>query len=164
MSKVFIGLVSLFALVGILLIWQASSSKTSPIYTPSELLSKVDADEQKSLYRVRVVGRVEEEGLSYHDTPPFQLQFKLADSPLGTQMVSEVTDTPQREEEELGPEAMQKTTLAVVYDDIKPDMFAPGRDVIVDGDFVNGELRAASLLTQCPSKYTPASPTDAGEE
>jgi cytochrome c-type biogenesis protein CcmE len=32
-------------------------------------------------------------------------------------------------------------------------MFADGRDVIVEGRYTDGELRASQVLTSCPSKY-----------
>lgn len=38
----------------------------------------------------------------------------------------------------------------------KPDMFAPGRDVIVEGRLTrNSTIEARQVLTSCPSKYTP---------
>jgi cytochrome c-type biogenesis protein CcmE len=38
----------------------------------------------------------------------------------------------------------------------KPDMFAPGRDVIVEGKLVaDGSIAATNVLTSCPSKYKP---------
>ena len=49
--------------------------------------------------------------------------------------------------------------LAVLYRGTVPDMFAPGRAVVVSGRLRNGMFVAVpgSLLTKCPSKYTPAS-------
>lgn len=42
----------------------------------------------------------------------------------------------------------------VVYNGILPDMFAEGRDVIVEGTYrTAGTLQAHTLLTSCPSKY-----------
>ena len=42
----------------------------------------------------------------------------------------------------------------VAYNGILPDMFAEGRDVIVEGTYVGGEsFHARTLLTACPSKY-----------
>ena len=39
----------------------------------------------------------------------------------------------------------------------KPDMFAAGRDVIVEGRLVDGsKIEARQVLTSCPSKYVPA--------
>ena len=38
----------------------------------------------------------------------------------------------------------------------KPDMFAEGRDVIVEGRILpTGEIAATQVLTSCPSKYQP---------
>jgi cytochrome c-type biogenesis protein CcmE len=38
----------------------------------------------------------------------------------------------------------------------KPDMFAPGRDVIVEGLLTrDGVIQARQVLTSCPSKYSP---------
>jgi cytochrome c-type biogenesis protein CcmE len=42
----------------------------------------------------------------------------------------------------------------VVYNGILPDMFAEGRDVIVEGTYLPaGTFHAHTLLTSCPSKY-----------
>ncbi|HLK87489.1 MAG TPA: cytochrome c maturation protein CcmE [Candidatus Binataceae bacterium] len=41
----------------------------------------------------------------------------------------------------------------------KPDMFAAGRDVIVEGRFAaDGTIEARQVLTSCPSKYVPKKP------
>jgi cytochrome c-type biogenesis protein CcmE len=38
----------------------------------------------------------------------------------------------------------------------KPDMFAPGRDVIVEGKIgPDGAIAATQVMTSCPSKYKP---------
>ena len=38
----------------------------------------------------------------------------------------------------------------------KPDMFAPGRDVIVEGKLGHdGAIAATQVMTSCPSKYKP---------
>jgi cytochrome c-type biogenesis protein CcmE len=37
----------------------------------------------------------------------------------------------------------------------KPDMFAPGRDVIVEGLLQDNAIQARQVLTSCPSKYSP---------
>jgi cytochrome c-type biogenesis protein CcmE len=43
----------------------------------------------------------------------------------------------------------------------KPDMFAAGRDVIVEGQLMrNNTIEARQVLTSCPSKYAPKSTTD----
>ncbi len=42
----------------------------------------------------------------------------------------------------------------VAYNGILPDMFAEGRDVIVEGTYDrDGSFHARTLLTACPSKY-----------
>lgn len=46
--------------------------------------------------------------------------------------------------------------LRVEYTGIVPDMFAEGRDVIVEGTYADGVLRAQTVMTSCPSKYEPA--------
>ena len=41
----------------------------------------------------------------------------------------------------------------------KPDMFGPGRDVIVEGRITpDGTIEATQVLTSCPSKYVPKEP------
>jgi len=52
-------------------------------------------------------------------------------------------------------------TVAVVYKGSVPDLFATGRELVVDGKLVNGTFVAkpGSMVTKCPSKYS-ATPTD----
>lgn len=49
--------------------------------------------------------------------------------------------------------ATASATLAVRYNGVLPDMFAAGRDVIVEGRVREGVFHANTLLTTCPSKY-----------
>jgi cytochrome c-type biogenesis protein CcmE len=48
-------------------------------------------------------------------------------------------------------------TVPVVYHGSVPDLFKVGRDVVVDGRYRNGVFVAKrnTLVTKCPSKYTP---------
>jgi cytochrome c-type biogenesis protein CcmE len=48
-------------------------------------------------------------------------------------------------------------TVPVLYHGTVPDLFRTGRHVVVDGRLRNGVFVAApnSLLTKCPSKYSP---------
>jgi cytochrome c-type biogenesis protein CcmE len=48
-------------------------------------------------------------------------------------------------------------TVPVVYHGSVPDLFKAGRDVAVSGKLANGVFAGArdSLVTKCPSKYTP---------
>jgi cytochrome c-type biogenesis protein CcmE len=51
-----------------------------------------------------------------------------------------------------------KTAVPVVYKGSVPDLFKVGRHVVVDGKLRGGVFRAipGTLVTKCPSKYTPA--------
>jgi cytochrome c-type biogenesis protein CcmE len=48
-------------------------------------------------------------------------------------------------------------TVPVVYKGSVPDLFRPGRDIVVEGRLQNGVFVAVpgTLVTKCPSKYTP---------
>ena len=43
--------------------------------------------------------------------------------------------------------------VAVAYKGILPDMFAEGREVVVEGRYEVPGLRAKQIMTSCPSKY-----------
>jgi cytochrome c-type biogenesis protein CcmE len=49
-------------------------------------------------------------------------------------------------------------TVPVLYRGTVPDLFQRGRDVVVDGRLRSGVFVAVpgTLLTKCPSKYTPS--------
>ena len=49
------------------------------------------------------------------------------------------------------------TTVPVLYHGSVPDLFRTGRHVVVDGRLRNGTFVAVpgTLVTKCPSKYTP---------
>ena len=53
-----------------------------------------------------------------------------------------------------GPAEMGDT-VPVAFTGIVPDMFAEGRDVIVEGHYADGTLHAQQIMTSCPSKYEP---------
>lgn len=47
-------------------------------------------------------------------------------------------------------------SVPVKYTGLLPDMFAEGRDVVVEGDPSGAEVfEATTVLTSCPSKYAP---------
>lgn len=48
-------------------------------------------------------------------------------------------------------------TVPVVYTGTVPDLFRPGRDIVVEGRFRSGVFVAApdTMVTKCPSKYAP---------
>ena len=53
-------------------------------------------------------------------------------------------------------------TVLVVYKGSVPDLFAPGRDLVVEGELRNGTFVATpgTMVTKCPSKYTAVKPSD----
>lgn len=130
MGKVFISLVALFIVCGSALVYQATQGTSSLVLMPSEVLTR---GASKDLKRIRVGGRVVEP-IQYQTEPRMVLSFKVKNPSGGEE------------------------TVPVVYAGLKPDMFAAGRDVLIDGDYVGGTIQAAKLQTQCPSKYEPAVP------
>jgi cytochrome c-type biogenesis protein CcmE len=48
--------------------------------------------------------------------------------------------------------------VPVAYHGVLPDMFAPGREVVVEGRYTAGALAARQIMTSCPSKYEAAKP------
>lgn len=137
MRKVFFSLIFLAAVIGGLLVYGSIRGTSSLVLNPDEVRAKA---ENGDLKRIRVGGRVSQEPIDYVVTPKFRLSFTILN--------------PNREHE----------TLPVVYYGVKPDMFEAGRDVLLDGDFMDGTLVATTLLTQCPSKYEPPHPVNHGEE
>ena len=57
-------------------------------------------------------------------------------------------------------------TLPVEFTGVVPDMFAEGRDVIIEGTYTDGILHAQTVMTSCPSKYEAeeeGAPADGGQ-
>jgi len=54
-------------------------------------------------------------------------------------------------------------SVAVLYAGSVPDLFKVGRHLVVDGELKNGTFVAVpgSMVTKCPSKYTPVAPPSA---
>lgn len=138
MDKRAFTIILFFLAFGVVLLLQASRVATSVVLTPTELIERSQGEQE--IPRVRIAGRVVEDSIRYRVDPKFELRFRVAEP-----------------ESDAGAAA---ESIPVVYYDVKPDMFAPGRDVILDGDFRDGEFQASQLLTQCPSKYEPPSPAD----
>jgi len=136
MNRIFLSLVLVAVVVGGLLTFQATRVGTSDVLLPSALAAE-SAD--AVVARIRVAGRVSDDPIEYAVAPSFELKFAVLDP---------------------GSKATGPGVLRVVYRGVKPDMFAPGRDVIMDGNFSGGVLEATKLLTQCPSKYEAPKPTD----
>lgn len=134
MNKLFILIVSVFALGAVGLVYQASQEGTALVLQPSELLAK--SGSSHSINRIRVAGRIAPGAIDYVVEPQIELRFAVHD--------------PNKDH--------PGESIPVVYNGLRPDMFAAGRDVIIDGDFKSGVLYANKLLTQCPSKYEAPDP------
>jgi cytochrome c-type biogenesis protein CcmE len=130
MGKIFISLVLIFLVVGGALVFLATKGTSSLVLSPSELLAEAPAG---YLQRIRVGGRVVDP-IVYQTEPQMVLSFSVKD-PKGSEV-----------------------PVPVVYQGLRPDMFAAGRDVLIDGDYENSVIKAAKLQTQCPSKYEPVVP------
>lgn len=136
-NRVFISLLIGVTVIVIVLVMQASTSGISTVLLPSDL-SAMSGSNRK---RLRVAGRVAPASISYRVEPNFLLEFSIHDP----------------------AENNQSEQVAVVYKGIKPDMFAVGRDVILDGEWAGDVFIASKLMTQCPSKYEPPAPQGAPE-
>lgn len=130
MNKRFIYLLLFFFIVAGLMVFQATRATASLVLLPSDLI----ALEGKNMERIRVGGRVTTGEIKYQLEPSMELRFHIEDP------------------------KDPKGSIPVFYKGLKPDMFTPGRDVLIDGDFEGGTLNAQKLLTQCPSKYEPPKP------
>jgi cytochrome c-type biogenesis protein CcmE len=79
------------------------------------------------------------------------------------QLVGKVVGTPSGDAHGAGlrftlRDVTGAATVAVLYHGTVPDLFRSGRDVVMQGRLRNGVFVATpnSLLTKCPSKYTPS--------
>src|SRR5207244_3211767 len=80
---------------------------------------------------LRVAGRVQPGSIDY-DAKTLRLRFHLG---------------------AFSDAAAPGLSVPVAFTGVKPDMFADGRDVIVEGRYADGVLQANQVLTSCPSKY-----------
>jgi cytochrome c-type biogenesis protein CcmE len=129
--KIFLSLLLLFIVIAAAMVYQATKSTASSVLIPSVLLN-----EHKDHLRVRIGGQVTTDAITYTLEPKIILKFTVRDAGSNS-----------------------SPSVPVVYQGLKPDMFAPGRNVLIDGNFEGGILTATNLLTQCPSKYEPPSPS-----
>jgi cytochrome c-type biogenesis protein CcmE len=109
------------------LIYSAASSTSVYYLTLAEFMPQREALADEG---VRVAGRVRSGSVQW-DPRNLDLAFKLGDF--------EVEST---------------LSVPVTYRGLLPDMFAEGRDVIVEGKYNReGVFQAHTVLTSCPSKY-----------
>jgi cytochrome c-type biogenesis protein CcmE len=96
---------------------------------------------------LRVAGRVVP-GTIRWDPSSLTLQFAITQPPLGDGQPTVTTVATTA----LAPATFKVTSRGQP----KPDMFAAGRDVIVEGLLsTDGTIEARQVLTSCPSKYSP---------
>jgi cytochrome c-type biogenesis protein CcmE len=128
-----IGACLLAASIGYLMVAGLQTSSTY-YFTVAEFLPRKDELVGQG---IRVAGRVAEGSLRKQTTVK------------GTEMAFVIGDF-----EGPGRVAVEGT-VPVAYTGVVPDMFGEGRDVIVEGRYVDGTLQAQTVLTSCPSKYEP---------
>jgi len=125
-TKFIVGNVVIVAAVGFLVYTAVDQTKMYMV-TVGEYLSARDA---YSGTTVRIAGRVRPDSMKW-DAARHDLVFTLDD----------ITG---------------KGSVTVHYTGLLPDMFAEGRDVIVEGPATEGQVfEATAVLTSCPSKYEP---------
>lgn len=124
------------------LIYTAARETSAYFLTMDEYAAQAHAHEGKPL---RLAGRVTDGSVEWNPRT-LDLAFEIQSIPprAGTE-----------DEAAVKPVALtdDAATLTVKYNGILPDMFAEGRDVIVEGHVTNQVFEANTLLTTCPSKY-----------
>jgi cytochrome c-type biogenesis protein CcmE len=125
-AKFIVGIGAIVCAVGFLVYTAVDQTKMYMV-TVAEYLGNREAYAGTT---VRIAGRVREESMNW-DGATRDLRFTLDD--------------------------MQGSgSVAVHYTGLLPDMFAEGRDVVVEGPHTDGEVfEADTVLTSCPSKYEP---------
>lgn len=134
-QKFFLGV---FLIVGAIsyLIYTGIRETSNYYLTIEEFLPQKDAFANEG---VRLAGRVQTGSVQWN---PKDLRLSFVLGPFNAQTESHVSPG-----------------LSVNYQGILPDMFAEGRDVIVEGKYEAGQsLVAKTIMTSCPSKYEPEKP------
>jgi cytochrome c-type biogenesis protein CcmE len=97
---------------------------------------------------LRVAGRVAAGSISW-DSSTLTLAFAMTQPPADPSQLAGVTQI-------AATDAAPLAFRVIARGQPKPDMFAPGRDVIVEGRLAaNDTIEARQVLTSCPSKYVP---------
>jgi len=125
-SKFVVGVVIIVSAVAFL-VYNAVDQTKMYMVTVSEYLAAPNAYSGTTL---RIAGRVQDKSMQWDDAK-HELSFALND----------ITGDGQ---------------IKVHYTGLLPDMFAEGRDVIVEGPQTEADVfEASAVLTSCPSKYEP---------
>jgi cytochrome c-type biogenesis protein CcmE len=97
---------------------------------------------------IRVAGRVKPGNIAW-DPNSLTLKFEIAPIP-----DVDASGAPVRPVSVVASDPVSFRVIAA--GEPKPDMFAPGRDVIVEGKLgPDGAIAATQVMTSCPSKYKP---------
>ncbi len=133
-SKFLIGALLIVGAVGYLIYTSIQETKVYYFTIDEFLLNQ----ETLANTDVRVAGRVQDGSIQW-DPAALNLTFRLTPIEPGTIPVGALPPG-----------------VAVSYQGILPDMFAEGRDVIVEGLYTpDRQLVASTIMTSCPSKYEP---------
>ena len=136
-KRFLVGAAVIVAAVGYLI--YAGIRETSAYYLSMDEFN--DVKEQLVGKRVRVSGHVEP-GTVEWDAGNLELRFTLGAAP-----------------DKIDVGGAGGGLLPVEFKGIRPDMFAEGRGVIVEGVYwPDKRFVAGTLLTSCPSKYEPEAP------
>jgi cytochrome c-type biogenesis protein CcmE len=101
---------------------------------------------------LRLAGRVSD-GTVKWDPKTLDLEFVIVPIPPKAAAEHALADGGEAVPVAATAPAASGASLPVRYNGILPDMFADGRDVIVEGKVERGVFHANTLLTTCPSKY-----------
>ncbi len=97
---------------------------------------------------IRVAGRVKPGNINW-DSNSLTLKFEIAPIP-----EVDASGAPVKTVSVVASDPVSFRVVAA--GEPKPDMFAPGRDVIVEGKLgADGTIAATQVMTSCPSKYKP---------
>ena len=133
-SKFLVGALLIVGAVGYLIYTGIQETKVY-YFTMDEFLLKKAALANED---IRVAGRVQAGSIQW-DPAALNLTFVL--TPI---------------EQEPTPVEVTQAGVSVSYQGILPDMFAEGRDVIIEGLYTpEQQLVASTIMTSCPSKYEP---------
>ena len=133
-SKFLVGALLIVSAVGYLIYTSIQETKVYYFTIDEFLLKKATLTNTD----VRVAGRVQDGSIQW-DPAALTLTFMLTPIEPGTIPVGTIP-----------------AGIPVSYQGILPDMFAEGRDVIVEGVYTPEQrLVASTIMTSCPSKYEP---------
>ena len=133
-SKFLVGALLIVSAVGYLIYTGIQETKVYYFTMDEFLLKKATLANED----IRVAGRVQAGSIQW-DPAALNLTFVL--TPI---------------EQEPIPVEVTQAGVSVSYQGILPDMFAEGRDVIIEGMYTpEQQLVASTIMTSCPSKYEP---------